>query len=944
MLNYIFKSIRKYKGSFIFMIVGIFTIFSCIPVGIASLYTSKAIVTEDISKYGRGQYDILVRPEGSITEIEKEGKLIEEIYAHGGNGGISLEDYETIKGIPGIEVVAPVATLGYFADANSGLSIVLPRDDSGYKISMEYKTSDGIKDYLVESGEMYAIPTIRKNIATKERVEKNQEKVVLSTELRENGTIEVKSNAQGIDPILPYCLSYGVNLKAAYPYGKTSNVFYGKGVDEYDAIFYKGKHFGYEISMPRLWSMLVAIDPKEESKLVGLDKYIAEGQYLNMENNTIKEDTETFESSDLKIKTNKIPIIRNTSATYPFNINVKLDKLDINRHEGSKLLENNLGDLEQMENYDTVGIDFNNTSNNPYLDKKESTYNEISNIKVLESGSKNIDLTEYLSPFNQVNLIVDPENNWTVEKGKTGEEVYQGTKYYTSTPLEYSKNEKEISLKSKDAKNNLLIFRNLEEHGSNVKEVVERGESTFKFDTIGTFDGEKMYNSDEIKLNGSPLGIYGDSYLKQVEDSKGNKVDNKKIYPTSVPGSLASSVPQGYTTLEAATLIKGDKPIDSVRVRIADIDKYDENAKNKIQQIAMQINEKTGHHVDVVAGSSTQNIVTTVEGIDGVDGLGKILQRWVTLGTALKITNSWDAIGFILVVLFVICGVLFVINRISSYLGTRSNEIIVLKNIGWDNKQIAKVIAGESFIASLISTLLVVITTVMLTSRYEIKFLVEIVTGTLIIGNILVVVVSYIYALVAKSKTHSSNGNMFNKTVNRMVVNEVIRNKGRYILTMAQIALSGGLGIFTYMSLQATRNNIGNTALGNQVNLSTGEMSLILTIGAFALIIFTTFDRFSSIVENRKREIVILSTLGWDSWNIGSVVYGSLILVAAVGNAVAFILSLSFYKVLYSELPMSWLNLVLLIILMIGVSVLSGIFPLIKATKSVVNDSIKDNR
>ena len=941
MLNYIFKSIKKYKGSFIFVMVGLFTIFSCIPVGIASLYTSKAIITEDIEKYGRGQYDILVRNEDSITALEKENKLIEENYIDGISGSISLDNYETIKGIPGIEVAAPIASLGYFADSNSTLGVTLPRDDKGYKIKLDYVTSDGVKDYTIKSGEVFAIPTIRKNILTRETTQ--QGIVDIATTIRENGSVNEQTTNSGIDPIMPYCLSYGIDMYSTYFKGNMSQVFYGDKEDEYGALFYKPEYFNYILEMPKTWSMLVAIDPEAEAKLSGVDSFIEEGIYLK--NGEIKERSEKIsEISDLRINYNEIPIIRNTSATYPFSVNMKIDKLDIDRHKGEKLLEDNLGDHKKLEEYDVSRVDFEENKDNPYLKFKDSTYESINNIGVLSSEEKTIDLTEYITPFKPVNIDVEPQNDWKSETGKVSPNIYQGTKYYSSTPLEYSKNGEEISVKAKDAIGDLLVFRDLEEHGQEVKSIVDNNKAVFKFTTVGSFDGGKLYNSDEVKLNGTPLGIYGDTYLTQVENEYGEKVENRKVYPTCVPGTIASSVPQGYTTLEAAALIKGDNPIDAIRVKVAGIDKYDDISKSKIQQIAMEINEKTGLHVDIVAGSSTQNIVASIEGKGEVQGIGKVIQRWVTLGTALKITDSWDMIGFILVMLFVICGFLFIINRISSYLLTRKNEIQILKSVGWGDKEIAKVICGENIVAAAISSALVIIMTIILNMKFEIKFLTEIVTVTLIIGNLLVVLISYLYPLISSRKRISYRGSMFNDSLNKMIINEVIRNKGRYILTVTQIALSGALGIFTYLSLQATRNNIGNTALGNQVNLSTNNMALILTIGAFALIIFTTFDRFSSIVDNRKREIAILNTLGWDKLNIGALIYGSLILIAFIGNIIAFIISLSCYGALYSKLPITTFKLILLIILMLGLSIVSGILPLIKATNATINENMKNNR
>jgi len=69
--------------------------------------------TQELSRYWRTTYDILVRPSGFRSPIEEKYGLVEANYLSGINGGITITQYETIKAIPGVEVAAPIAMLGY---------------------------------------------------------------------------------------------------------------------------------------------------------------------------------------------------------------------------------------------------------------------------------------------------------------------------------------------------------------------------------------------------------------------------------------------------------------------------------------------------------------------------------------------------------------------------------------------------------------------------------------------------------------------------------------------------------------------------------------------------------------------------------------------------------------------------------------------------------------
>lgn len=59
-------------------------------------------------------YDILVRPPGSRGEIEVAHGLLPPDHLTGIAGGIRFDQYEAIRRVPGVEVAAPIAMLGYY--------------------------------------------------------------------------------------------------------------------------------------------------------------------------------------------------------------------------------------------------------------------------------------------------------------------------------------------------------------------------------------------------------------------------------------------------------------------------------------------------------------------------------------------------------------------------------------------------------------------------------------------------------------------------------------------------------------------------------------------------------------------------------------------------------------------------------------------------------------
>jgi hypothetical protein len=200
-----------------------------ISAGVTLIASASAMtvvaVEQDLGRYWRTTYDILVRPSGSRSPIEEKYGLVEANYLSGIWGGITFEQYETIKAIPGVEVAAPVSTL-----VNIGSYLI---DPLGRLRGLDLPFQ--VLHVPAESG-MYAIEVITDidegiGIRREERIT-----YVYNDPWEETGAL--------VDTIQ-------VN--------PTGRMIAG-------------------IRMPNL--LLGAIDPVQEALLIGLDKAIVDGEYL----------------------------------------------------------------------------------------------------------------------------------------------------------------------------------------------------------------------------------------------------------------------------------------------------------------------------------------------------------------------------------------------------------------------------------------------------------------------------------------------------------------------------------------------------------------------------------------------------------------------------------------------------------------------------------------
>ena len=79
----------------------------------AASRTAQLRTTGTVSAHFRAAYDILVRPRGTQSQLEAQTGTVQPNFLSGLYGGITMADYRQIQHLPGVEVAAPVAMVGY---------------------------------------------------------------------------------------------------------------------------------------------------------------------------------------------------------------------------------------------------------------------------------------------------------------------------------------------------------------------------------------------------------------------------------------------------------------------------------------------------------------------------------------------------------------------------------------------------------------------------------------------------------------------------------------------------------------------------------------------------------------------------------------------------------------------------------------------------------------
>src|ERR1700683_1671284 len=91
----------------------------------AASRTAQVRTTGKVSANFAPAYDILVRPKGARTTLESATGTVQPDFLSGIYGGITMAQYHRIQQIPGVQVAAPIAMVGY-AQLNAEVFVPVP--------------------------------------------------------------------------------------------------------------------------------------------------------------------------------------------------------------------------------------------------------------------------------------------------------------------------------------------------------------------------------------------------------------------------------------------------------------------------------------------------------------------------------------------------------------------------------------------------------------------------------------------------------------------------------------------------------------------------------------------------------------------------------------------------------------------------------------------------
>lgn len=631
--------------------------------------------------------------------------------------------------------------------------------------------------------------------------------------------------------------------------------------------------------------MIAGIDPEAEAALVGIDESM-----ISSENSRYFSEDEPFTATQLdeEIEEIQIPVIISNQDFVDANITYTIEKMDI----------------PFETNQDETIEDIRNKGKESYLDTLKGT--QVETYSYSTTDVHNMLVEKIVNPSYD-GIVRLPDSTWVALKPSTVKYSPVTSPFGERWPYTYEVEPFKLPDDSPFyTKNMYRQFNPYSEDSSKWPKL--------RMNFIGVFDPQNLKVSKD-PLTELPMETYFPSKAQWVMDSSNQPVNPPAdMKPTNDAYGFLTKPPLVLTTLDAAARVLGDTPISAIRVNVTGVETMNEESEVLLQDVATEIEEKTGLITDITLGSSPQYALTHLPGLAGEEALGWVQQPWIKLGSSISIFQEAKIgmAGVIASVILVAIVYVFASNIIMLF--ARKKEFAVLLSLGWRPSQLSKLLFLESTIlGSLVALISWLILGMFFVSGSIDTTLLRVfligVSGLAIywLGSLIPI------WLIKRIKPYESmKSGEVSKRTNRIVraesvlgmsMNNLFTKWQRSLLSIIAIAVPTSLFIFFLFVTFRLKGVLYATWLGEFVALEVGMMHYVAMGVALLIAILTTTEIMWQNVAERQPQIAVLKATGWQNKGIRLFV----LLEGAISGLLAGIIGLGIALIIiyrmYGELP-----------------------------------------
>lgn len=844
MVRMVVGQVRRRLGRAMALFVAVLVATTGFTVLTGSAETSRLTVSGVVEADFRSAYDILVRPGASRTPLEEQQGLVRPNFLSGQFGGISMSQYEEIRRIPGVEVAAPIAMIGYVT-VNGGVSVDLSDavdpglDRQAVRLELSWNTARGLSS-LDGDVPRYAYVT-RHNIVWPEMsatgVTWSDGKTRPPTSSCQGRPSPIEILADGSErPLCQYSDEGEVGPLGNQEHRSSLDVVHLRA----DGSFVTGMRDGAPVVSDRLSSvvgwplslLLAAVDPRAEADLVGLDHAVTAGRYLEPD-----DAPEPLEGAQLAgISQVSVPVLATTSPALDEGLVV----------EPSRITGPAVAQLPGRD-WSDAQAELNAATAVPVGERTEARVtdayaplaapgNEIGSLNhIIQSGA-----VTYTQGDSGLTPAVAPHNPGVFIDTMHGD---FGTSWFGA-----------------DKK-----FRPL-------RKAPSASDEQLVATAVGTFDPQELSGFSEVSA--VPLETYFPPAANGADEQARRLLGRQPLEPDSNPGGYLATPPLLLTTLTGYPgLTSSPDPLSAIRIRVAGVTGPDEVSLERVRSVAQMVSTRTGLDVDVTLGSSpAPQSVTLPAGSFGRPQLS-LQEQWTKKGVATLILKAIDHKSTFLFGLILIVCLLFLVNGVSAAVRDRRRELAILATLGWPRRRLAFLIVTETgliaaaagCVSALIAWPLAQLVGVQLTAGHAALAVPLAIGVSLAAGAVPAWLAARtrpatsIRPAVRPPRRKAWTG----RSVLKMALTNVSRTGGRTLLAAA--ALATGVAAATIVAIVTTsfHGSITGSLLGEAVSIQVRGVDLVAVVATLALGLAAIADVLYLNIRERADEFAVLRSSGW---------------------------------------------------------------------------------
>ena len=865
----------------------------------AASRTAQLRTVGTVSAHFVPAYDILVRPKGSRSALETDTDTVQPNFLSGIYGGITMAQYHRIAQIPGVQVAAPIAMVGYSLLA-SLLWFPLPAADLSLPGRQIYRVST---TWISQGGTSRASQPPSFVYITPQRLSAPDPGGSATEPLPDGRHVAIcpadASLNPGTDPFGVAAQSDCTAWSKADAYGPACpsapglRCIPGPGdisPDNPTGARKPGYYVYWLIPV-----LVAAVDPVAEAKLDGLNHAVTSGHYL-------PESTRDAGTASFPVLASSVSGLDESAVTQVARLSPPASAPSMT---ASWITQHAAAPAQVISTVTT-------TAHQAYQrllaalavkwgrSVSSAPGQSIANVgKVQSSTGQRVSIEAYWS--------VGPTS---YDRSSSGSLIPELTRNPPSTW--YSGGAQVASMDNEDNQ-----YRKVTVHAPPSTTFTALPASP---QLAGIFNPAKINEFDP--LSRVPLGAYEPVVARPANAATHQALHGSDLLPNQNLGGYVSQPVDLVTSLSVlpalensgyyGTHVPVNDPISVVRVRVAGITGPNPVSLERIREVAQQIELRTHLDVDIVAGSSpSPTTIALPAGRFGQPPL-TVSENWVKKGVAETILTAIDKSSLVLFALILFVCMLFVANSASAAIRARRRELGVLACLGWTRPRLFTAVLGELAAIGLAAGLLGAAAALPLSSALGLHaspgraaLAVPIAVAVAVIAGLIPAwlaaraepVASVRPPVLGIRRARQPGG------ITALAAVNVLRTPGR--AAVGAVSLAVGVTALTILAAVtfAFRGVVVGSLLGNAVAVQVRGVDYVAVTATIALGVLAVADVVFLNIRERAPELATIRALGWREATLSRLVITEGAIIGLAGSLIGAALGLVAAAQFAGQLP-----------------------------------------